>query len=1044
MSPLLSRLDHRVRQQVVADLHQRLNCPGCCQQAKELLSVCALIGIGKAETDGAYPQKTASVTETLEWALQADLDYRTSLPQLPYEIRNQMQEGRADLYTFSEMPTALGSIMTEISAKLKTGLHFRSTQILCATLGRLFALLGRHQEASMCFSVSMTHRAKPRWRTYDKISLRMHDYAQSSNGDMETRRRRDQLLEAEHDLFLFSLVNELIILGQGEEAIQEMQAVRDIGVAPNGLYLERETGRSFKYVWHRVADARNLLMNLLLDKSMLIEIEGMKQEYDLADTIGGNHLGETPTPEQAVQCFVTTERVATLLYQSGRFEDAIRVQRRLLAQCSKGRIHKRAEDIQLLRQALALSLSRCENMACVEEASAIQDELHAYALENDREASFSLRLNLTYTLRRLSHLRGDCEPIQRLLKDDRAWKTTMIGSYTIRDTEPGKTFVWLHGIPGGLRTAAAIQHALLATTAHLQAEDQTQLMTILCTSAPTSDSLHKYEELINFFQALTLRSNASVTHHLMLWDRLICLLLYVATTRELPKFFDDAQLVSVDMTNYVSIMSYQRADGIRATHLRNLILRAKAQYLNAVGGFGNTDLDFWKSSLRAHRDGQEHDFGNDKENSEEDPLPKKAYAAMLKERVIAFCEESDTEELCELHRDIDYKTDCSLAARVEHAHAVSILNLINPSSPKQGEDTLRFVLRECEITLGPSHPFTSTARTRLSKALEQHDEPTEACTLLSEVVTHTMSMFGCDHPQTLRARFNLLKLQYSRASQLELHEYSYLPGLSELRYTAARVLGKDHATTQAYLGAYAFALERDKKAVVEAIQTKRKVVETLSRTSGLEHSRTIKEMSELAGMLCRRGGEEHAEGRLYYERSLRSAAALYGVSHPKMCAAWKDCVSAIVAPDPSNELAPSANQTMSSFKVDGEPVPGPPNSRRICVLHSDADEILLSRNLLGADHSFTLEIQQKNTISTRQCACDNSVEPGPTEGSFPIPPTRQLAEQWNVFMKPLYDVYQGQRKDGLEARRKALEAGNERFEASGGIRLEYLDSSQGT
>jgi Tetratricopeptide repeat len=959
------------------------------------------------------------------------------MPRLPFEVRNQIQEGRADLYTFDGMPAALHSVMTEILAKVNTGIHYRSTQILCATMGRLFALLGRHEEAALCFYTSLTHRSKPRWRTYDSFHLRMHDYARSPNGNMGVRRLRDQLLEAEHDLFLFSLVYELIILGQSEEAIQEMQAVRDIGVAPNGLYLERETGRSFTIIMHRVTDARNLLIGILLENGMLQEIEEMKQEYDLADTLGAQSLGQKPTPEQAFQCFLTTERVASMLYQRGRFDDAVRMQRRLLAVCSQKLIHRTTADIQLLRQALALSLSRCENMVCVEEASTIQDELMERTLGEGKEPLFSLRLNQVHTLARLGRLGADCDLIRCLLQDDHERKIVVLESCVSGQSQFGASFFWLHELSDGLRTASIVQLALLATCVHLQDQAQLRLITLLGTNPSTSSVLNNFEELICFLKDATLQSNASVLHHLMLWDRLVCLLLYIGTVWEQREKFDLAQQASEDMTNYVSIMSEDPEDEIRAAHLRSLVSRAKAHYLNTTSSYAAADAEFWNNALKAHRMAQQEGQNNGKGVMTADSLFKVSLAAMLKEKVIAFGDSDEVKELLDLYEDIDTKQDDLLAVRVEHAHITSALNLTNQDNYPHDDDPLRSALAECETTLGPSHSFTNQTRTRLAYSLERHGHFSEARNLLWEVAEHVKTTFGSDHPQTLRARFNFLKLQSTRAVELGLHEYSYLPGLSGLRYSAAKVFGKEHPTTQEYLGAYALALERDERAITEAIATKREVVRALNETLGVEHARTIQEESELAGMLCRRGGEDHSEGRVHFECSLRSAAAFYGVSHPRTWALWRECVSAVIASTSGDEVAASPKRTALSFNADSEPVHYDQNDHMVSALDPGAREILLSHFLLGADHPLTTEMQQRQSNPTQQYARTAPSNEETAAKFFPIPPTKQLKEQWSEFLEPLRKIYEKQRVYGLLTRREALELGKNRFQASGGFRLKY-------
>ena len=1003
-----------------------------------MLHTCELLGIGGARTSDNFPQRPALLRHTLKHHLHADLEYWSSLPQLPFEVRNRIQEGRADLYTFDEIPGAIHSVMTEVLAKIETGTCCRSTQVLCGTMGRLFALLGRHEEAALCFYTSLTHRSKPRWRTYDNLALRMSDYSRSPDGHMEVRRERDQLVEAEHDLFLFSLVHEYTILGQSQEAIHEMQAVRDIGVAPNGLYLERETGRSFKYIAHRITDARNLLKVILLDNGMLQELEEMKHEYDMADTIGYLNYGQDPTPDQALQCFLTTERVALLLYQRGRFNDAVQIQRLLLGFCSRNHIRRDSADIQLLRQALALSLSRCESVVQIDEASRIQDELIAQTLGEGREPRFSLRLNLVHTSAKLGHLGADCNAIRCLLENDREWKTVVLKSPKIGRSQSGASSLWLCEIPDGLRSAPIIQHALLATCIHLEGEAQLQLITLLCANPSTASPLDNFEEIIGFLKDTTLKSNASVPFHLMLWDRLVCLLIYIGTVMEQREKFDLAEQTINDMTNYVSIMSEDHEDEIRAAHLRNTVSCAKAQYLNTTHGFGAADSDFWNEALKAHDMARQKRPDSGKGPMKLDLLSKVSLAAMLKEKVIAFDDRAETKELLDLYEDIDTRQDDLLATHVEQAHITSVLNRANRDNYAQEEDPLCSALIDCETALGPSHTLTNQIRTRLAYYLEQRGQFSEACDLLKDVAERVKTTFGSTHPQTLRARFNLTKLQSTRGAQLGLHAYSYLPTLSDLRYSATQVLGKEHPSTQAYLGAYALALEKDERAVKEAVSTKKEVVRALGEILGVDHTRTIQEQSELAGMLCRRGGEAHSEGRIRFECSVRSAVTLYGVSHSRTRALWKECVAAVTASISGDESTPSPRQTTLSANAISEQARNDYHDEVGRALDPKAREILLSRLLLGADHPLTLEMQQRLGSPPQQCAWIERSNEEIAATYFPIPPVKKFKEQWSGFLEPLRKVYEKQRVSGLRERRKALELGKENFQGSGGIRFVHL------
>ena len=959
------------------------------------------------------------------------------------------------------MHAALHCIMTEVIAKVNTGIHFRSTQILCSTMGRLFSLLGRHEEAALCFYTSLTHRRKPRWRTHNKLHLRFSDYFESRKGHTELLRERKQLVEAEHDLFLFSLVHELIILGQSEEAICEMQAVQDIGVAPNGFYLEKETGTFYEYISHRMPDARNLLLGILLDNGMLQEIEDMNQEHDVADALnpdgekpirilgdahGLSHLrdGEMPTREQGLQCFRISERIASLLYQRGRFDDAAQIQRRLLDYCARKYIQLEWSDIQMLFQALALSLSRCEDMLCTEEASECQKVLMREYLDRGKGTPFSLRLNHLYTQARLGCLGADGDSLRDLLEHDHEWKTSVNKSCDSGHFRSRTSFFWLHEIPDGLRTAHMVHQALLATCIDLEKEAQLQLITLLCARPSKSRILDNYEEIIDYLKDATLQGKGTVLYRLMLWDRLICLLACIGTVWEQREMFSVAEQVSKHLTDYTSALINDDQAKIRATHLINLVSRAKAQFIITTNSFTPADLDCWKTDLKAHTmggGGERKTQG--KEPTMTDLVSIVSLAAMLKVKVLALNDAVEVKELLKLYSDIEAERDDFLAARIECAYIRSILNQTDHLRYLQEDDPLRHALIECEKALDPSHPLTNQTRTRLAFSLEQHGYFIEARDLLGETVKHAEVTCGSSHPQTLRARLNFLRLQSNRSSQLGLHEYSYLPALSNLRYSAARVFGKEHPQTQEYLGAYALALERDERAVAEAVSTKREVVRSLSETLGGESARTITEESELASMLCRRGGDDHARGRSHFGRSLRSAAALYGSSHSRTRALWRDCVSAVLTTTSGERSTTLSEQMALSSDYRREPAQNNRKDHAAKSLDPESYEFMLSRLLLGADHPLTIEMQHRVLKSTQQSTWATIQDAEIATRYFPVPPAKRLVEQWSEFLGPLRNIYEKQRETGLRERCKALERGKARFQAGGGIPLLYLTSFDG-
>lgn len=1042
MGPLLNRLHYRLRLQIVDNLLQRLRCSICHKQATDLLAACALLGFGNTRSIGNFPSTPGTVRQTLEKDLEADSSFKTSLPQLPFAVRNLIQDDRADLFTFDEMKSALQTILTELLTKMNIGTNCRSTQILSSTLGRLFTLIGRHEEAALCFYTALTHRPKPRWRTYNELSARLNLYA--APGDMRMTRDSNQLIEAEHDLFLFSLVHELDILGRQEEAIRELQGIRDITIAPNGLYLERETGRSFHIVIHRITDARNLLVRLLLEREMLGEIMHMGQEYDLPDLVGLYGYTTEVVPGQALQCFATTEQVALSSFRCGRFDHAERLQRRLLSVCSEKKIHKSLAETNMVHADLALTLSRSEIVRSIEEANKIQQELIQLARGEDRDLLFNLRLNNIYTLTALGHLDHALLQIEAVLDDDREWREILeITNQATQTLRLGTPLLWLYEVPDGLRTTFVVHRALLATCPFIkEKEDQQKLIMLLCANPRTSTPLYNYKELIDFLASTIPKSAASVLQQVVLWDRLICLLTCVGIGWELPEQFDLAQRCIDEMTNTVSIMSENHdvlENETHVVHLTALALRMKAQYLNTVRGFGITDHTFWDNAVNAHRRASLAESSNRKTPGGGFSLAILYLAGILKEKVLAFHDSEEAQEAIEFYSEIVQEHENLVFARVEYAHLCTELDLFDGSLTRE-EDPLQLALAECVNRLGPTHSCTNHTRTMMAHSLEHRGRHAEAGELLSEAAESVRTTMGPSHPQTLRAQFNLFKFQNKRQFELGRHPYSSLADLSSLRYSAAKILGKEHATTQEYLGCYALSLERDEKAVKEAIALKRDVVDALQQAHETAHTKVVQERSELAGMLCRQGGQDHLEGRSEFALSLRSAVNLLGVSHPTTHEIWRQCVSAISDVGQKSGKAPSSVAPPAEAMTIPVLASGHAHSPR--HLDPTAYETYLSSYLLGTNHPLTTMLRDKLLgVNPRW----NGLVPSDEDWKdyFPLPPPRQIREQWTELLEPLRLIFNKQMAHHQQEIEAALEQGRESFAASGGLRLDFSGARLG-
>ena len=526
---------------------------------------------------------------------------------MPYEVRNYVQDGRSDLYRYDELPHAIKMISSEILTKAELGLHDRGAQSLCATLGQLFNLLGRHDDAAFCYMVALSQRDKPSWRTYEAFGPRMLAYA--SRGDsLPGVRRRDQLLEAEHDLFLFSLVRELTKTDRDPEAIVELRRVRNIRTAPNGLYVESEVGHTIRQNSHRVADARNLLVSVYLDRGSLSEIQEMKQEYDLADSIGTNGHLKTLSPEQAAQCFKTTERVAALCYQREQFEDARRMYKRLSDISLSATVNKSGNSLlshipksndhqRYLRQCHALCLSRSTSRRQIEEALQIQSGLLDTSAEVQTRRLFTLRLNNAFAMAAYGDVGAASLQITAILEHDESWARQK-RLFWPRVDFTDYSGLWLHEIPLVLLTLNVVHQTILTTCASL-AEDTTYkllVMTTVCARPTASPDLSSSEGLVNLLRAAFEKGECSLQYRLLVADQLVGLLCCLALEWEQRSRIDTAYNVMKDVRHMLSTTPHGLEPLGRVDMMQHMIACTKVRSLVNSAGIGRADVEWMRKA----------------------------------------------------------------------------------------------------------------------------------------------------------------------------------------------------------------------------------------------------------------------------------------------------------------------------------------------------------------------------------------------------------------------------------------------------------------
>lgn len=130
-------------------------------------------------------------------------------------------------------------------------------------------------------------------------------------------------------------------------------------------------------------------------------------------------------------------------------------------------------------------------------------------------------------------------------------------------------------------------------------------------------------------------------------------------------------------------------------------------------------------------------------------------------------------------------------------------NLSQSGRHGEAEVALRNSLAMISKQLGPGHPNTIAATTRLALHLNRHAKHTEAEQLLRQVLTHKQAMLGRKHPQVAAASINLAACLYSQGNYNAAARL-YSTAL-EVRKAA---LGETHADTAACINNLALCHSR--------------------------------------------------------------------------------------------------------------------------------------------------------------------------------------------------------------------------------------------
>lgn len=122
---------------------------------------------------------------------------------------------------------------------------------------------------------------------------------------------------------------------------------------------------------------------------------------------------------------------------------------------------------------------------------------------------------------------------------------------------------------------------------------------------------------------------------------------------------------------------------------------------------------------------------------------------------------------------------------------------------EEAEAALRNSLAMISKQLGPGHPNTVAATTRLALHLNRNSKHTEAERLLRQVLTHKQAMLGRKHPQVAAACINLAACLYSQG-----HYNAAVRLYSTALEVRKASLGDTHADTAACLNNLALCFSR--------------------------------------------------------------------------------------------------------------------------------------------------------------------------------------------------------------------------------------------
>lgn len=1011
--PLLNRLHYRARLEVVDALVERQKCPACEVSAESMLSQLTAMAFGSlrrapASEAGVIAADRAEPTFLRSFELW-DANYEASLPDLPRGLISSLQDNRLDQYSVQELPEAVLTLFGEIEGKARMHPPLRCTQILYITLSRLCALVGRYEEAQICCTNAVCHVTPRNWRAPQDFSGRLAEATNNVERKWQHRRdvRRRQLQEREQNLFKFSMVDILEAQGKTDEAIDILRTVTNILNSPNGYYYEREPGHT---LWHRETrthDARNLLISLLIKKGHLEDVKRLDHHLDLDDALTNYEEWDN----KVIDCFENATQMATALYDRSRYHEASQLQRERV-RLSLAHFKGDRRRINQARKDLALSLSHSEDRQRLLEARKYQDWLVRHTDEGEPQIS-QLRLNRAYTLIQLGENAEGLKDIQAVITPSHE----ALGN---QKCELLTTLLCSGPFLPTLESQEKIQTAFLRLCTIAPSEHATfKLVSSLCTGMTEVPIMHMGNDLRDILQSCLEHQTTSQSWPMriafcgpLLW----CLCEYGWSNRNRDTLDEAVELASITLNEAV-LTNPNVYNMNEIQKIVSAVYTKRALFLYRIQGHVEGDVDFLKETLQKLRNTSKL---LSRDDASFGPFHRDL-AALLTEQGAAFHDITCIRGAIEIYEDLlrtEGKSKTSKSGRltnsyelrVELCHTQQILHAFQPgNAPGDSvKDTLQ-MLSQVREQLQSSREGSIWTQHLLADMFEKEGQIEIAQELHNTLFATMSKMRGKDHPETVSVEKALLQFR----SRHSMHHYQYLAEFSRLRYTALRIFGQTHMSSFEYLSCYADALHSDPMAIDEAITLKREVVDKYKHTFGTSHTRFIDSASQLAWMLCRRGGCDHAEGLDLYEECLSSAAKILDPANPRTLRIWEAFLSQklIDFEKVVDRLTERIAKALRDILPDDTCDWNLRDVRPVRLTAGLATDFVLSAQILGASHTFTtgqarhlksimvaLDLPAQDQGIVRACLAELISNTMP---DYLQPAVQELGLQWTVVREGL-------------------------------------------